>query len=157
VGTTISPLTGSKPIRCQDFYPGVIISSPESTNRGDGADHGARVTGGEGSVGTRLFGQVDPTGEWRECCNVRREMAIALLIWPLKGTVRGYLYVPECPLSSGKDVYALWYSDYPQNIPTRGGYRPSLQKSLLQTRPVTRLSERGPLQWAESHMGLRAR
>jgi hypothetical protein len=24
-------------------------------------------------------------------CKVQREMAIALLIWPLKGTIRGYL------------------------------------------------------------------
>jgi hypothetical protein len=39
---------------------------------------------------------------------------------------------------------------------TRGGYRPSLQKRLLQMRPITRLSARGPLQWAESLMGLRA-
>jgi hypothetical protein len=83
-------------------------------------------------------------------------MVIALLIQPLKGTARGYLYVPECPLSSGKDVYALGYPDYPQNIPTWGGYISSLQKRLLQMRPVTRLHARGSLQWAESHMGLRA-
>jgi hypothetical protein len=56
-------------------------------------------------------------------------MTIALLIWPLKGTVRGYLQVPECLSSQDKDVYALAYPDYPQNIPIKGGYRPSLQKS----------------------------
>jgi hypothetical protein len=88
---------------------------------------------------------------------VQRRMAIALLICPLKGTVWRYLLVPECLSSSSKDVYALGNPRNPQNIPPRGGYRPSLQKRLLQMRPVTRLSLWGSLQWAESHMGSRTR
>jgi hypothetical protein len=48
VGTTNSPATGFKRIRCQDLCLAMIISSPESMNRGDDTDHGARVTGGEG-------------------------------------------------------------------------------------------------------------
>jgi hypothetical protein len=44
-----------------------------------------------------------------------------------------------------------------QNIPIKEGYRPSLQKKLLQMRHVTRLSTWGPLQWAKFHVGLRAR
>jgi hypothetical protein len=44
-------------------------------------------------------------------------MTIALLICPLKGTVRGYLYVPECLPPRNKDVYALRNPEYPQNIP----------------------------------------
>jgi hypothetical protein len=84
-------------------------------------------------------------------------MAIALLIWPLKGTVRGIYRHTSDPRPLGKDVYALKYPDYPQNILTREGYRPSLQKRLLQTRPVICLSARGPLQWAESHLGLSTR
>jgi hypothetical protein len=81
-------------------------------------------------------------------------VARALLIWHLKGTVRSiYRYSSDHP-SLVKNVYALEYPVYPQNIPTRGGYRLSLQKRLLQTRPVIHLFVRGPLQWAESHLGL---
>jgi hypothetical protein len=43
--------------------------------------------------------------------------------------------VPECPTSQCKDVYALGHLDYPQNIPIREGYRPSLQESYYKSGP----------------------
>jgi hypothetical protein len=55
--------------------------------------------------------------------------------------------VPECPTSRCKDTCTLRHLDYPQNIPIKEGYRLSLG-------PVTHLSVRGLLQWAESHVGL---
>jgi hypothetical protein len=39
----------------------------------------------------------------------------------------------------------------------KGGLQTIITEKLLQTRPVTCLSTRGPLQWAEFHMGLWAR
>jgi hypothetical protein len=49
----------------------------------------ARTVGA--NFGTCSPGQVDPTGEWKGCKQSLTLMAIALLIWPLKGIVRGYL------------------------------------------------------------------
>jgi hypothetical protein len=48
VGTVSLAVTEPESIWCQDLYSTVIIPSPESTNRGDGINHGARVTGSEG-------------------------------------------------------------------------------------------------------------
>jgi hypothetical protein len=62
-------------------------------------------------------------------------MAIALLIQPLKGTIRGYLWVTECPASQCKDACTLRHLDYPQNIPIKEGYRLSLQKSHYKSSP----------------------
>jgi hypothetical protein len=39
----------------------------------------------------------------------------------------------------------------------KGGLQTVIIEKLLQMRPVTCLSTRGPLQWAEFHVGLRAR
>jgi hypothetical protein len=39
----------------------------------------------------------------------------------------------------------------------KGGLQTVITEKLLQMRPVTCLSTQGPLQWAEFHMGLRAR
>jgi hypothetical protein len=39
----------------------------------------------------------------------------------------------------------------------KGGLQTVITKKLLQMRPITCLSTRGPLQWAEFHVGLRAR
>jgi hypothetical protein len=36
----------------------------------------------------------------------------------------------------------------------KGGLQTVITEKLLQMRPVTHLSVRGPLQWAESHVGL---
>jgi hypothetical protein len=36
----------------------------------------------------------------------------------------------------------------------KGGLHTVITEKLLQIGPVTHLSERGPLQWAESHVGL---
>jgi hypothetical protein len=36
-------------IWCQDLYSAVVIHLPESTNRSDGANRGAKITGGEGA------------------------------------------------------------------------------------------------------------
>jgi hypothetical protein len=38
-----------------------------------------------------------------------------------------------------------------------GGLQTVITENLLQMRPVNCLSTRGPLQWAEFHMGLQAR
>jgi hypothetical protein len=43
------------------------------------------------------------------------------------GTVRGIYRHSSGRLSLVKDVYALEYLVYSQNIPTRGGYRQSLR------------------------------
>ena len=43
-------MTEPESIWCQDLYSAMIIPSPESTNRGDGANHGAKVTDGEGGM-----------------------------------------------------------------------------------------------------------
>jgi hypothetical protein len=60
VGTASLPATGSKPIRCQDLYSAMIISTPEGTNHGGSTDHGARVTGGEGDVSEDLSADTVP-------------------------------------------------------------------------------------------------
>jgi hypothetical protein len=39
----------------------------------------------------------------------------------------------------------------------KSGLQTVIIEKLLQTRPVTCLSTRGPLQWAEFHVGLRSR
>jgi hypothetical protein len=38
----------------------------------------------------------------------------------------------------------------------KGGLQTVITEKLLQMRPVTCLSTRGPLQWAKFHVGLRA-
>jgi hypothetical protein len=43
------------------------------------------------SVGTCSRSQEGPTRVYSDVDRVTRKMAIALLIWPLTGTVRGYL------------------------------------------------------------------
>jgi hypothetical protein len=60
---------------------------------------------------------------------------MALLIRPLKGTVRGYLNVPEYPASWIKDACALRRLGHPWNIPIKQGYRLSLQRSLYKSGP----------------------
>jgi hypothetical protein len=51
----------------------------------------ARVKDLGGPVGTCLLGKLIQRESGESVCRVQREMAIALLICPLKGTVRGYL------------------------------------------------------------------
>jgi hypothetical protein len=50
-----------------------------------------------------------------------------LLLPQLRALYRGIYRHSSGRMSLVKDIYALEYPVYPQNIPTRGGYRQSLR------------------------------
>jgi hypothetical protein len=108
-------------------------------------------------VGTCSPRQVDPTGEWNECkqsltwddnCSVNLAsqghctgvfIGTRVSIIPRQGRL--------CPRVLGLSPE---YSH-------KGMLRTIIIEKLLQMRPVICLPTRGPLQWANFHMGLRAR
>jgi hypothetical protein len=106
------------------------------------------------SVGTCSPGQVDPTGKWKECKQS--------LMWDGKWSIN---------LASQENCTGVFIGTRASNVPRQGRLCPrvpglSLEYShkgrlqtvviekLLQMRPVTCLSTRGPLQWADFHVGL---
>jgi hypothetical protein len=112
---------------------------------------------GQSSVGTCSPGQVDPTGKRKECKQS--------LTWDDNCSVN---------LASQGHCTRVFIDTRVSNVPRqgrlcphvpglspeyshKGGLQTVITEKLLQMRPVTCLSTRGPLQWAEFHVGLRAR
>jgi hypothetical protein len=109
------------------------------------------------SVGTFSPGQVDPTGKWKECKQ--------RLTWDGNCSIN---------LASQGHCTGVFIGTRVSNVPRQGHLCPRVPRlspeyshkgrlqtiiteKLLQMRPVTCLSTRGPLQWAEFRVGLRAR
>jgi hypothetical protein len=101
--------------------------------------------------------QVDPTGKWKECKQS--------LTWDDNCSVH---------LAPQGHCTGVFIGTRVSNVPRQGRLCPQvlglspeyshkgrlqtvITEKLLQIRPVTHLSTRGPLQWAEFHVGLRAR
>jgi hypothetical protein len=104
-----------------------------------------------------LSGQVDPTGEWRECTHSSMMKGNSSVNLASQGHCTGVFIGTRvsnvlrqtwlCPRVPG---LSLEYSH-------KGGLQTVITEKLLQMRPVTCLSTRGLLQWAEFNVGLRAR
>jgi hypothetical protein len=74
-----------------------------------------------------LLGKLIQRESGKGVCKVCRGMAKALLISRVRALYGGIYRHSSVRLSLVKDAYALEYPVYPQNIPTRGGYRQSLR------------------------------
>jgi hypothetical protein len=110
-----------------------------------------------GLVRTCSLGQVDPMGKWKECkqsltrddnCSVnlafQGHCTGVFIGTRVSHVLRQGRLCPRVPGLSPK------YSH-------KGRLQTVIIEKLLQMRPVTCLPTRGPLQWAEFHVGLRAR
>jgi hypothetical protein len=108
-------------------------------------------------VGTGSGEPVNPTGGWREC------------LQGSTGNSNRYVH-----LASQGHCTGVFIGTRVSNVPRQGHLCPRvlelsseyshkerlqtvITEKLLQMRPVTCLSARGPLQWAKSYVGLRAR
>jgi hypothetical protein len=115
----------------------------------------ARTVGA--NVGTCSPGQVDPMGEWKGCKQSLTRDGNCSVNLASQGHCTGVFIgtrvsnVPRqgrlCPRVPGLSPK---YSH-------KGGLQTIITEKLLQMRLVTCLSTRGPLQWAEFHVGLRSR
>jgi hypothetical protein len=74
-----------------------------------------------------LLGKLIQRESGKSICKVCRGMAKAFLISRVRALYRGIYRHSSGRMSLVKDVYALKYQVYPQNIPTMGGYRQSLR------------------------------
>jgi hypothetical protein len=74
-----------------------------------------------------LLGKLIQQESGKTICKVCRGMAKASFISRVRALYGGIYKHSSGRLSLVKDVYALEYPIYPQNIPTRGGYRQSLR------------------------------
>jgi hypothetical protein len=70
-----------------------------------------------------LLGKLIQRESGKNVCKVYQGMAKASLISRVRALYGGIYRHLSGRLSLVKDVYALEYPVYPQNIPTRGGYR----------------------------------
>jgi hypothetical protein len=110
-----------------------------------------------GAIGTGSGEPVNPTGGWRECLQSSTGNSNNSVNLASQGHCTGVFIgtrvsnVPRqgrlCPRVPGLS------SEYSH----KGRLHTVITEKLLHMRPVTCLSVRGPLQWAESHVGLRAR
>ena len=99
-----------------------------------------------GGVGTRSGEQVDPTGGWRECLQGSTGNSNSSVNLPPQGYCMGVFIGARVPTALKQGRLCPREPRVSSEYSPRGGYSPSLRKRLLQMRPVTRLSLRGPLQ-----------
>jgi hypothetical protein len=108
-------------------------------------------------VGTCSPGQVDPTGKWKECKQSLMWDDNCSVNLASQGHCTGVFIGTQVSNIPRQGHLCPWVPGLSPEYSHKGRLQTVITKKLLQMRPVTCLSTRGPLQWVEPHVGLRAR
>jgi hypothetical protein len=109
------------------------------------------------TVGTGSGEPVNPTGRWSECLQSITGNSNNFVNLASQGHCTRVFIGTRVSNVSRQGRLCPRVPGLSSEYSHKGGLQTVITEKLLQMRPVTCLSTRGPLQWVEFHMGLQAR